>query len=89
MWGMGIIGPISSSTSKGHWFILVIIDYFSKLVEAIPLKEIKTSDVIKFVKHHVLYTLRYHDESSLTTDPSSLAKCFRGFVISSEFKVCL
>ena len=30
MWGMDVIGPISPPTSKGHQFILVITDYFSK-----------------------------------------------------------
>lgn len=36
-------------------FILATTDYFSKWVEAIPLREVKTSDVIKFLKHHVVY----------------------------------
>ena len=52
---MDIIGPINPPTSKGHRFILVITEYFSKWAEAIPLKEVKTSDVIKFIKHHVIY----------------------------------
>ena len=41
-WGIDIIGPISLSSTIGHWFILVITDYFSKWVEAIPLIEVKT-----------------------------------------------
>jgi len=49
MWGMDIIGPISPPTSKGHRFILAIIDYFSKWAKAVPLKEVKISDVIKFI----------------------------------------
>jgi len=53
--GMDVIRPITPQTSKRHWFILVITDYFSKWVEVIPLKEVKMSDVIKFIKHHVLY----------------------------------
>jgi len=52
---MDVIGPISPPTSKGHRFILAITDYFSKLVEVVPLKEVKISNVIKFIKHHVLY----------------------------------
>ena len=55
MWGMNVIGPIHPSTSKEYWFILVITDYFSKWTKAIPLKEVKTSNVIKFIKHHVIY----------------------------------
>ena len=46
---------LSAHSSKGHQFILTIIDYFSKWAEAIPLRKVKTSDVIKFIKHHVVY----------------------------------
>ena len=55
IWEMDVIVPISPPSSKGHRFILVITDYFSKWEEAIPLREVKMSDVIKFVKHHVVY----------------------------------
>jgi len=55
MWKMDVVGPISPPSSKGHRFILAITDYFSKRAEAIPLKEVKTSDVIKFIKYHVIY----------------------------------
>jgi len=55
MWGMDVVGPISSPSSKGHQFILAITEYFSKWAEVIPLNEIKTSDMIKFIKHHVVY----------------------------------
>jgi len=54
IWGMDVIGPISPPSSKGHRFILTITDYFSKWAEAMPLKEVKTSDMIKFIKHHVV-----------------------------------
>ncbi|XP_070014383.1 uncharacterized protein [Nicotiana sylvestris] len=33
-WGMDVIGPIEPTTSNGQWFILVVIDYFTKWVEA-------------------------------------------------------
>ena len=55
MWGMAVVGPINPPSSKGHRFILAITDYFSKWAEAIPLREVKAYDVIKFVKHHVIY----------------------------------
>ena len=55
MLGMEVIGPIKPPTSKEHRFILAITDYFSKWAEAIPLREVKTSDAIKFIKHHVIY----------------------------------
>jgi len=40
---------------KGHQFILVITDYFSKWAEAISLIEVKTSNIVNFIKHHVIY----------------------------------
>jgi len=52
---MDVVDPISPPSSKGHQFILAITDYFSKWVKAISLREVKTSDMIKFIKHHVVY----------------------------------
>lgn len=48
---------------------MVITDYFSKWALTIPLKEVKASDVVKFIKHYVIYhfgVLRQivHDNSS-------------------------
>ncbi|XP_070019322.1 uncharacterized protein [Nicotiana sylvestris] len=34
-WGMDVIGPVEPTTSNGHRFILVAIDYFTKWVEAV------------------------------------------------------
>ena len=56
MWRMDVIGSISPPTSRGHRFILAIMYYFSKWVEPIPMNELKTPNVIKFIKHHVLYS---------------------------------
>src|SRR3954462_5810336 len=55
MWGMDIMGPISPPSPKGHRFILAVTNYFSKWAKAIPLKIVKTLDVIQFIKHHVIY----------------------------------
>lgn len=52
---MIIIGPITPPSSKRHKFVLAITNYFSKWAETISMIEIKMADIIKFVKHHVLY----------------------------------
>nr|ABD63176.1 Integrase core domain containing protein [Asparagus officinalis] len=52
---MDIVSPISLPSVRGHRFILAITDCFSKWAEAIPLREVKTNDVIRFIEHHVIY----------------------------------
>jgi len=49
-WGIDLIGQIFPSSSKGHKFILVATDYFTKWVEAILLKEASLTNVIDFIR---------------------------------------
>jgi len=44
-WALDVIGEIKPKSSKGHKYILVGIDYFTKWVEAIPLPKV-TQDVV-------------------------------------------
>ena len=37
------------------WFILAITDYFSKWAEAVLLAEVKITNMVSFIKHHVIY----------------------------------
>jgi len=69
MWGMDVIGPISPPTSIGHRFILAITDNFSKWAKVVPVKEVKIPNMIKFIKHHVLYRFVCHNESSMIMTP--------------------
>nr|CAE02473.2 OSJNBa0042D13.26 [Oryza sativa Japonica Group]CAE05171.2 OSJNBa0013A04.8 [Oryza sativa Japonica Group] len=48
-WEIDMIGMINPPSSKGHKFILVATDYFTKWVEAIPLKKVDSGDAIRFV----------------------------------------
>jgi len=54
-WGIDVIGPISPPSARGHRFIFAIIDYFSKWAEAVPLAEVKTTNIINFIKHNVIH----------------------------------
>ncbi|KAK1668307.1 hypothetical protein QYE76_056466 [Lolium multiflorum] len=55
------------------------LDYFTKWVEAIPMKKVKSEDVIKFVKEHVIH--RFGIPQTITTDGGSVfvSKEFRKF----------
>ena len=63
---MDLIGKIYLAPSKGHKFILVATDYFTKWVEAIPLKKAEQKDVIQFIKEHIIH--RFGIPQSITTD---------------------
>lgn len=54
-WGKDVVRPINPLSSKGHCFILAIIDYVSNWSEVVFLKEVKAFDMVQFVKHHVIY----------------------------------
>ncbi|KAA3476498.1 RNA-directed DNA polymerase (Reverse transcriptase), Ribonuclease H [Gossypium australe] len=54
MWGMDVIGPILLKASNGYRFIFVVIDYFTKWVEAASYANVTKSIVIKFLKKEII-----------------------------------
>jgi hypothetical protein len=78
-WGLDFIGEIQPGSSKGHRFILVATDYFTKWTEAVPLRSMTHREVISFVQGHIIY--RFGGPETLTTDqvPSFMSHQFREF----------
>ena len=54
-WAMDMIGQINPSSSKGHQWVLAATDYFTKWVEAVPMRSVASRDVISFVKEHIIH----------------------------------
>jgi hypothetical protein len=54
-WGHDFIGEIHPRSSKGHRFILVATDYFTKWTEAVLLRNMTHWEVISFVHEHIIY----------------------------------
>ena len=52
MWGMDVIGPITLKASNGHQFIFVVIDYFTKWVEATSYASVTKSVVARFIERN-------------------------------------
>jgi ribonuclease HI len=52
-WGLDLIGPINPS-SGGYIWILVATEYFSKWVEAIPLRKATGAVVANFIREHII-----------------------------------
>jgi hypothetical protein len=76
-WVMDMIDKINPPSSKGHQYILVIMDYFTKWVEAIPMKPVTSKDVINFIKEHVIH--RFWIPQTIMTNRGSV-------FVSEEFK---
>nr|KYP61955.1 Pro-Pol polyprotein [Cajanus cajan] len=69
-WAIDIIGQIHPPSSKNHKYILVAIDYLTKWVEPIPLKEVEQKDIIDFVEDHII--TRFVIPQTITTDQGTL-----------------
>jgi hypothetical protein len=54
-WGLDFIGQIHPSSFKGHRFVLVATDYFTKWTKAVPLKNITHKEVIEFITEHIIH----------------------------------
>ena len=52
-WGLNLISPIHPP-SNGYIWILVATEYFTKWVEAIPLKRATGLAMANFIKEHIL-----------------------------------
>jgi hypothetical protein len=78
-WALDFIGQINSPSSKGHPFVLVAIDYFTKWTEVVPLKD---------MTHRAGATCPAHSPASagaacpatppVCLGPPCLANCSRG-----------
>ncbi|RDX65793.1 Protein NYNRIN, partial [Mucuna pruriens] len=64
LWGIDVIGPIEPKESNGHHCILVVIDYFTKWVEAASYANLTRNVVVKFIKKDII--CRYGTPSHIT-----------------------
>jgi hypothetical protein len=85
--GMDIIDKINPPSSKGHQYILAIMDYFTKWVVVIPMKSVTSKDVVNFIKEHVIH--RFGITQTITTDggPVFIFEEFRKFTTDVGIKL--
>jgi transposase InsO family protein len=86
-WGLDFIGEIHPSSTKGHRFVLMATDYFTKWVEVVPLKNMTHREVISFVLEHIVH--RFGKPQTLMTDQgaSFMSHQFREFAASLRIKL--
>ena len=84
---MDFIGQINPPSSKGHRFVLVATDYFTKWTEAVPLKNMTHREVIEFITEHIIH--RFSIPQTLTMDQVSsfISKEVRDFAESYKIKI--
>lgn len=73
-WEINIIEKINPSTSNGHEFIVITIDYFTKWVKVEIFMIVKMKLVIKFIKHRILCGLSISYEVITNNDVRYRAK---------------
>ena len=65
---MDVIGPITPKASNGHRFIFVVIDYFTKWVEAASYAIVTKSVVARFIKKEIICRYRLSKRIILDND---------------------
>jgi hypothetical protein len=86
-WGLDFVGEIHPSSSKGHHFVLVATDYFSKWTEAVPLKNMTHREIIQFMTEHIIHWSGL--PQTLTTDQGLpfISHEFKEFAASLKIKL--
>ncbi|RDY13374.1 Gypsy retrotransposon integrase-like protein 1, partial [Mucuna pruriens] len=70
MWGIDVIEPIEPKASNGHRFILVVIDYFTKWVEAASYFTVTCNTVVRFIERDII--CRYGLPAHITDNDTNL-----------------
>jgi hypothetical protein len=86
-WGLDFISEMHPKSYKGHQFILVATDYFTKWTETVPMRNMTHQEVISFMQEHIIY--RFGVPQTLITDqgPSFMSHQFREFPESMKIKL--
>lgn len=86
-WGLDIIDEIIHHSSKQHGYILTATDYFTKMVEAVPLKAAIAKHIIEFIDQFII--TRFGFPSALMFDNASYfsGNVMTEFALKSRFKL--
>jgi hypothetical protein len=86
-WGLDFIGEIHPGSSKGHRFIFVAMDYFTKWIEAVPLRNMTYREVMSFVQEYIIYRFGFPQTLTIDQGLSFMSHQFREFMESMKIKL--
>ena len=53
-WGLDFSGEIHPPSSGQHIWILIVTDYFTKWIEAIPMRQVTDTVIIQFLENNIM-----------------------------------
>ncbi|MCI41464.1 hypothetical protein A2U01_0062697, partial [Trifolium medium] len=80
-----MIGRIEPKAFNGHRFILVVIDYFTKWVEAASYANVTKQAVVRFIKNHII--CRYGIPNKIIADNGTNLNNKMMVELCEEFKI--
>jgi transposase InsO family protein len=86
-WGLDFIGEIHPASTKSHRFVLMTMDYFTKWVEAVPLRNMTYREVIQFVIEHIMYQFGIPQMLTMDQGPAFMSQQFKEFAASLGIKL--
>jgi hypothetical protein len=86
-WGLDFIGEVHPGSSKGHRFILVATDYFTKWTKAVPLRNMTHWEVISFVQEYIIFWFGVRQTLTINEGHSFMSHQFREFAESMKIKL--
>jgi hypothetical protein len=66
---------------------VVAMDYFTKWVEAIPLKTVTSQNMIDFVQEHIIYSFRVPQTITTNQGAMFISEEFENFATNTGFKL--
>jgi transposase InsO family protein len=85
--GLDFIGQIHPPSFKGHRLVLVATDYFTKWIEAVPLKNMTHREIIEFIIDHMIYRFGIPQILTIDQGTSFMSKEVREFAESYKIKL--
>jgi transposase InsO family protein len=84
---LNFIGQIQPPSLKGHRFVLVSMDYFTKWTEVIPLKNMTRKEVIEFITEHIIHRFGIPQTLMIDQGTSFVSGQVREFIESYKIKL--